>query len=244
MPSQSTLFVFSDLDDTLFQTERKCPSQGIHRPAAVDRQGQTLSYFTAEQGVLLTLIEQGTVIPVTGRNTAALERVHMSFNSYRITSHGALITGADGNPDEEWLIMLQAQQAIWAERMEYALKVIARTIERNEWALRCRIIEDQGWPVYVSVKGDERDLASLRTTALALWCENGARIHSNGQNMALLPAFADKERAVRFLMRRIRDTGIEPLFLGLGDSVTDMPFLRLCHYAITPRGSQIHASWT
>lgn len=244
MSFSQVLYIFSDLDDSLFQTERKCPPQAALRAAAMDRHGQTLSYFTAEQGILLALLEQGTVIPVTGRNTAALDRVHLSFGSYRVTSHGALVAGPDGRPDSAWLALYETQRAVWMERMEYVLIEINQVIERHDLALRCRIIEDQGWPVYVSIKGDESALERLLPTARTLWRGAEARIHRNGQNMALLPPFADKEKAVAFLMRRIRDTVLNPLFLGLGDSITDLPFLRLCHYAITPRGSQIQTLWT
>jgi hypothetical protein len=40
-------------------------------------------------------------------------------------------------------------------------------------------------------------------------------------------------------MERLGAGSSQPLFIGLGDSATDLPFLRLCHYALTPRGSQI-----
>ncbi|NJN47835.1 MAG: hypothetical protein HC808_16685 [Candidatus Competibacteraceae bacterium] len=237
------VYIFTDLDDSLFQTERKCPEQANLIAAAMDRYGQTLSYFTAAQQLLLTLFEQGTVIPVTGRNTTALERVHLRFTSYCITSHGALVLNPEGQPDTDWLSACQARYGDWAERMEAASRQIQQWIERSGLALRCRVIEDHDLPVYVSIKGDESDLERVAAYAEEIWQGEDVQVHRNGQNMALLPPFASKERAVAFLMRRFTEKATEPLFLGLGDSITDLPFLRLCHYAITPRNSQIQESW-
>jgi hypothetical protein len=241
--SQQAVYIFTDLDDSLFQTGRKCPEQTSLFAAAMDRYGQILSYFTGAQKLLLTLLEQGTVIPVTGRNTAALERVHLRFTSYRVISHGALILAPEGQPDAAWLTACQSRHGDWAERMETASRQINQCIERSGLALRCRVIEDHRRPVYVSIKGDEPDLERLAAYADEIWHEEDAQVHRNGQNMALLPPFASKEKAVEFLMRRFGETNAEPLFLGLGDSLTDLPFLRLCHYAITPRDSQIQESW-
>jgi len=239
-----TVYIFTDLDDSLFQTERKCPEKASLFAAAVDRHGQTLSYFTAAQQLLLDLFEQGTVIPVTGRNTTALKRVHLRFNSYRITSHGALILTPEGHPDTAWLGACQAHYSGWAEHLTAASQQIKQWIECSGLALRCRVIEDHNLPVYVSIKGDESDLEQVAAYAGEIWRGKDVQVHRNGQNMALLPPFASKEKAVEFLMRRFIATEAEPLFLGLGDSITDLPFLRLCHYAITPRGSQIQESWS
>ncbi|MEE4375912.1 MAG: hypothetical protein V2J55_00140 [Candidatus Competibacteraceae bacterium] len=240
---QQAVYIFTDLDDSLFQTGRKCPEQTSLFAAAMDRHGQTLSYFTGAQKLLLTLFEQGTVIPVTGRNTTALERVHLRFTNYCVTSHGALILTPEGQPDTAWLIACQARYGDWAERMETASQQINQWIERSRLVLRCRVIEDHDLPVYVSIKGDESDLEQVACYASEIWQGEDVQVHRNGQNMALLPPFASKENAVEFLMRRFTETDAEPLFLGLGDSITDLPFLRLCHYAITPRDSQIQESW-
>jgi phosphoserine phosphatase len=41
-------------------------------------------------------------------------------------------------------------------------------------------------------------------------------------------------------MERLREQYPQALFIGIGDSHTDLPFLRLCHYAMLPRVGQIH----
>ena len=235
------IFVFADLDDSLFQTLRKCPQGTDLTTAAVDRQGAPLSYTTPQQRALLTLLERAVIIPVTGRNTAALERVHMAFSSYRITSHGALVMTADGYADASWLARIEAPHRQWIAHMEAASAWVERARIVAGLALRCRIIEDQGMPVYVSIKGEEAALERLSATIHEAWGEEEARVHRNGENMALLPPFARKEEAVAFLMQRLWETEDQPLFIGLGDSATDLPFMRLCHYAMAPQQSQIRA---
>jgi hydroxymethylpyrimidine pyrophosphatase-like HAD family hydrolase len=241
---EDSVFVFTDLDDTLFQTRHKCPEVGALFEAAVDRQGRSLGYFTPQQKALVRLLEQGTVIPVTGRNAIALERVHLEFSSYRITSHGALILGENGLLDEAWWRLIRAQHEQWIEPMATTLAHLSRIIAREGLAIRCRLIEDQGIPVYVSIKGEEVALGKIAEAVRGIWSAHGTRVHRNGQNMALLPPFAHKEQAVGFLMERLKRHKGEPLFIGIGDSMTDLPFLRLCHYALIPQRSQIQeAVW-
>jgi hydroxymethylpyrimidine pyrophosphatase-like HAD family hydrolase len=239
------MFIFTDLDDSLFQTRSKCPEQDVLIDAAMDRHGKSLSYFSEAQRRLLDLLQQATLIPVTGRNTSALQRVHLSFTSYRITSHGAMVCNAAGEPVEEWLALNQAAYQTWRETMDMAMRWVERRIARDGLALRCRLLEDQGVPVYVSIKGDEAVLAQLATNIEKVWPKSPGQVHHNGHNMALLPPYANKERAVKYLMQQLRKTHANPLFIGLGDSLTDLPFMRLCHFAITPQASQIQqATWT
>ena len=230
-------YIFTDLDDSLLQTLRKCPLGSELLQAAVDRGGKPLSYFTSEQQALIALLEQGIIIPVTGRNSEALDRVHLSFPSYRITSHGALLLGPDGYPDTAWMTTIGNECQRWLDIMRAA----SRWLEENtaDMALRTRIIEDHGMPVYVSIKGEEAALDEIADRIHEIWREEDAQIHRNGENMALLPAFARKELAVAFLMQRLRKEIKNPLFIGLGDSISDLPFMRLCHFAMVPQNSQI-----
>lgn len=240
MPSDQPIFIFTDLDDCLFQTRRKCPDDVALTTAAVDRQGAALSYCTPQQQALLALLGNGTLIPVTGRNTAAVKRVQIPFASFRITSHGALVFGANGQLDPDWLALRRDEFAFWGERMQ-AVTAQVQALLTDTTAVRCRIIDDHDWPVYVSIKGAEQALDALSAAVQELWSDPQAHIHRNGENMALLPPYARKEQAVAFLMERLRKEHSNPLFIGLGDSVTDVPFLALCHYAMTPRTCQIRS---
>lgn len=240
MPTAQPIYIFTDLDDCLFQTRRKCPDDTDLTTAALDRQGAALSYCTPQQQALLAWFSHGTLIPVTGRNTAAVERVQIPFTSFRITSHGALVFGADGRIDPDWLARRQDEFIDWGERMQ-AVCARVQSLIAGSSAVRCRIIDDHDWPVYVSIKGEETALDDLTAAVADLWTDPDAQIHRNGENMALLPPYARKERAVAFLMERLQQQHPAPLFIGLGDSVTDVPFLALCHYAMTPRTCQIRS---
>jgi len=241
MTIPAPIYIFTDLDDSLFQTRAKCPPDSALFTAALDRDGDSLSYSTAEQRALIALLGQGALIPVTGRNAAALARVQIDFPSYRVVSHGALVLDADDRPDPAWLAAIEAQLGAWHERMNHVCEWLRRRIDDDNFDARCRVIEDRNLPVYVSVKGDENAIQRLAREIQPHWREDGARVHHNGHNMALLPPFADKAQAVQFVMARLCEDGARPLFIGVGDSATDLPFLRLCHYALIPQHSQIQA---
>jgi len=231
------LYIFTDLDDTLFQTRAKCPTHENLRTMALDRQGQPLSFASTAQQTLLAWLEQGVMIPVTGRNTAALERVNIAFQSFKITSHGAMVVGPDGCPDKQWLTHLQQHHGWehWQQRLQTALMHVDTLRQQQGLALRCRIIEDQGLACYLSVKGEAQALDEI--AAQQLW--DPTLVHRNGENMALLPGYASKANAVAFVLEQLSATDTPVLTLALGDSLTDIPFMQHCDYAIVPRRSQI-----
>jgi len=63
-------------------------------------------------------------------------------------------------------------------------------------------------------------------------------LHCNGNNLALTVRGAQKHDAVRRVTAELEQEG--PLVtIGAGDSLTDLPFMRICDFALTPRDSQI-----
>jgi hydroxymethylpyrimidine pyrophosphatase-like HAD family hydrolase len=234
------LAIFSDLDDTLFQTEAKCPSTQ-RSVAALDRQGQALSFHAPAQQALLHLLHPAATqfIPVTGRNSAALARViSPQFTGAAITSHGAQVLTPAREPDALWAAQIAPALTVWSSHLA-AFTLAAQQLAAQISGGRARLIDDADVPVYVSCKGEPGYLDAVDAALSADWRALGGRLHRNGHNLALLPPYADKAAAVEFLMQRMMQEG-DWLFLGLGDSVTDLPFLRLCDFALTPRTSQIH----
>lgn len=233
-----SVYIFTDLDDTLFQTRGKCGAGELY-DAAYDKDGGVLSYHTEEQRALLGLFRDATLIPVTGRNLDALNRVRsLEFPWMRVTSHGALVLDDKERLLPSWERVLEAEMPVWKARFEEAVDYARVLIERGGLSLRAKVIHDRDIPAYVSIKGDSDEVAQIAETFRSFWREGV--IHRNGHNMALLPSFACKARAVGHIMGIIREQALSPpLFVGVGDSLTDVPFLKLCHFAVTPQGCQI-----
>ena len=63
--------IFVDLDDTLFQTNRKSPPTPLHKIATLDQFGEPLSYMLPKQQIFVNwLLASADVIPVTARSVA------------------------------------------------------------------------------------------------------------------------------------------------------------------------------
>lgn len=244
------VIAFSDLDDTLFQTAEKtrrwCGESDPH-PAALDRAGAPLSFHAPAQRALLSLLSGAILIPVTGRNDAALARVTSPrFASYTITGHGAMVRGPGNRSLADWEARIAPQAAHAAPVLAELADALAPHLCQGA---RARVIHDGGIPAYLSIKTEQPYLLptdhELRRLCHGLGADTWA-LHRNGRNLALLPPYASKRDAVAFVMERLRTEAapVEPLFLGLGDSHTDAPFLRLCDFAITPKHAQLlEAPW-
>lgn len=242
--------LFVDLDDTLFQSLKKCPgteqdSSGWLTPRAYLRDGNPISYSTPQQDRLWDWLSSiGRVIPVTARNYDAFNRVDLPFSDYAILNHGAVILNPDNSVNCEWhdIVMEGVNEAhgFFAD--------IWDTIERlskEDPGLRPRLISDFNVTWYAVIKHEAADVGALLRLRNAidehLAIASGTMYcHFNGNNLAIIPSAIRKELAVNFLLGKLKQN-LQGFTIGMGDSLTDLPFMILCDYSIIPSNSQAGA---
>jgi hydroxymethylpyrimidine pyrophosphatase-like HAD family hydrolase len=229
---------FSDIDDTLIQRKKN-----YRLPVTNDANVPTVStsYSTAVQKSLINLCNEQIFIPVTGRNKAAIDRLSIAMTSFKVIDHGAIILNENDEVDPLWQQMLVKESGSWQGVLEDYSARILKFIDEKGLELRCKLISDFGFACYVSIKGRYDELLKLSAitdqfSALA----NNARVHINDSNMALLPPFACKKRAVEFLQQYFIAQAKDTLFVGMGDSNSDLAFMQTCHFQMIPQHSQIN----
>jgi hypothetical protein len=233
-----------DLDDTLFQTLRKCPPdvpEGALTPLGFARDGSPLSYATPRQmSFIAWLSETALLVPVTARSRDALERVRIGFDA-AICAHGGMVLARDGRPEPEWERHIADAAAPHAD----LLAQLAERARDAEPGLSVRILTEDGGPgLYLLLKHPGWDEAALGRGVDALRPHVPAdwTIHRNGNNAAFLPPYLGKRHAVAWLLPRLRALHPDAPVIGIGDSLTDAPFMALCDYAMMPTGSQLSAA--
>jgi hypothetical protein len=231
-----------DLDDTLFQTLGKCPPDvpvEALAPIGYARDGAPLSYATPRQLSFLSWLSDSTLlVPVTARSRDALDRVRIDWTC-AICAHGGLILDANGRADPRW----HERMAAAAEAHAGTLADLSRRVldEGREAALRVRILEEDGVPLYVLAKHPEGDAEALAGVIGQVVTDvpSGWTVHLNGNNAAFLPPFLGKQHAVAFLLPELRSRYPDAPVIGIGDSLTDAPFMALCDFAMMPSRSQL-----
>jgi hydroxymethylpyrimidine pyrophosphatase-like HAD family hydrolase len=243
-------FLFVDLDDTLFQTPKKCREQTDLRPAAYIKDGSVCSYTTAAQRAFLDLARREmTLIPATARNHDALRRVDVTFTSaftsYAILDYGGVILEPGGTPDADWLHRMQAQMALALPGLRHIMQHIDDYQKTIGHTGRARLVEDYATPFYALIKdpdGQADNLARIEQEIVAPWvATEGADyfIHRNGNNLAILPKMLNKAHAVAHLHQRFKAEYGDIISFGMGDSRSDARFMAACDYAIIPNGTQL-----
>jgi hydroxymethylpyrimidine pyrophosphatase-like HAD family hydrolase len=234
------VLVLGDLDDTLFQTRRKCPGGCELFPVAYSRAGEPLSFATARQRRLFEWLTAGAAfVPVTGRNADAVGRVRLSFCGYAITSFGGAILTPDGSCDPGWREHAAARAGEHAFALEGLRGAALARAAGDGVRLRATAVRDQGMPLYLSLKHEAGDAAALASfvAGIAEELPGGWRVHLNGNNAACLPPWLAKEHAVRHFLEHVAPP--DAVTLGFGDSHSDAPFLALCDYALVPSTTQL-----
>jgi len=235
------IVVFLDLDDTLFQTRPKCPPGVALSPGALDHAGQPLSFMTARQERLLELFRGATIIPTTARNLPAFRKVTVPFDSYAILDFGGVVLLPDRSLDTEWDAQIRPRAVEVGPELERVRATMQEYSEVHRLGARIRIIWDYEMPLNVLAKHPAADISALerlRREALLDLDTERFFIHANDNNLSVVPRFLGKEQGVRYICERyLRDEPV--LTVGVGDSLTDGPFLDLCDYAMLPLGCQL-----
>lgn len=226
-----------DLDDSLFQTLEKCP------PPARDltvmsflADGSPSGYATPRQRAFLAHLSQGRLIPVTARSTSVLARVNIS-QAPAICSNGGCVLREDGGADRTW-----HDQLIGRAQGEHPVEEVYRTMTArlDPREFRHWIVSENELPLYIVIKSNKGSAADL--IALAARQEEHLpptwRRHSNGNNLAYMPGWLNKRHAAAYLIEHLRADAPDTPIIGIGDSVSDVGFMDLCDYAVTPTASQ------
>lgn len=241
-------FLFVDLDDTLFQTPKKCADEVALEPAAYLKDGAPCSYTTPRQRAFFDFAQEGmTLIPTTARNADAFGRVRLPFTSYAVLDYGGVVLQPGGALDAGWLELMRADMHLALPGLREAMRAIDAYQVTLGRPARARLIEDFATPFYVVVKDHEaraERLEEIERAVLRPWLADAGReyfIHRNGNNLAVLPLALNKARAVSYLRAELEAEHGPIVTFGMGDSCSDARFMAACDYAIVPSGSQLAA---
>ena len=243
--------VLCDLDDTLFSTRRKCPTDVRSEDltlSAWGSDGAPISYATPAQFRLTKWLENTAVmVPVTARSTEALLRTSIAFD-FAISAHGGVVLMRDTASGErqvspEWHGRMAAALLPCRAMLGDIVESVERDAQQHGVSVRSRIVAEAGLPLYVVVKhgltdGNDPELqrACADTTARL---PPGWTAHVNGNNVAYLPPGLGKAHAAAWLLPQLRALYPDRPAIGIGDSFTDAGFMQLCDFAMAPTGSQL-----
>lgn len=236
------IIVFTDLDETLFS------SSDIGEPATVDRLNKYHSYCSQKKRALFDLFESKNtlVIPVTGRNTESLNRCILKEVlecEYSIVSYGMLVLDRKKQPLQDWVNVLCDNYNLgeWENIINYAFELIKSDLNYTIDKLNVKIIEDHGFVSHISIKLKKEYYDSCILNDISTYLNShdfsNFKLHENDRAFALLPPFCNKAKAVKYLKNKISNDG--DLVFGIGDSTTDIEFMKQADYMIVPRNTQI-----
>ena len=228
-----------DLDDTLFRSRRKTLDDAAE-PVAWGSDGAPVSFMTGRQRAFLEWLSRDAVlVPVTGRNAAALGRVRLSFADHAICSFGGVILRPDGSCEPRWHARIEEHTAQALPLLEALLEGLRPELARLD--IRARKVVDQGLELYLSMKHNAADAGALATLVPVIERQlpQSWRVALNDNNLAVLPGHLGKEQAVAWFLQELAPP--HSFVLGAGDSHSDAPFLAVCDYVLTPTQSQLGA---
>ncbi|MFT6924656.1 MAG: hydroxymethylpyrimidine pyrophosphatase-like HAD family hydrolase [Psychromonas sp.] len=246
MTQSSRVFVFTDLDDSLFSSKRKHTKTADSQVASINKSGQIESYATLQQQKLVQMFTmlKASFIAVTGRRTSSYAHCiidQVSNSEYAIVSHGALILDDNAALLPCWIKYLNNNYDMkhWQEKLTQTHCQLIDYFSAIKCEARVRLIVDHDICTYICIKIPTHNLQESLLTKINLYLQQlDFSIHGNEGNFAVLPPYASKELAVNYLVKKLNMSDKDVIF-GIGDSLSDLPFMRNLDFAIFPKSSQI-----
>lgn len=246
-------YALMDLDDTLFQTQRKIDAWSLPTAepenlvcATVNKQGEPLSFMSQRQATFFNwLLASTELIVVTARDRSEIKRVKLPFDSWQVLTHGAVILTPEGEPLDAWQQYIHEQLLPLQKQINQLAELILEHSGQDNLVFTLhtdRFINDE-LTIYLAIKHAQKDHQVLADLAekLPLFIPDFDQhfyVHVNANNLAILPLAIHKRHAVQFLLDNHLE-GQRPSF-GFGDSLADLPFLQLLDWYGMPNHGQLH----
>ena len=252
-------YALMDLDDTLFQTQRKIDAWDLPTSepenlvcATVNKQGKPLSFMSQRQAAFFNWLLLSTeLIVVTARDRSEIKRVKLPFDSWQVLTHGAIILDRDGALQTHWQQHMHSQLAPLQDKLQQLSQLFANHSRNDNSQLVFTPHIDsfndgavnEELTIYLAIKHGQKDHQALVELAKKLPTlirdfEQDFYVHVNANNLAILPHAVHKHHAVQFLLDQHLDNQ-RPSF-GFGDSLADLPFLQLLDWYGMPNHGQLH----
>lgn len=252
-------YALMDLDDTLFQTQRKIDAWDLPTSnpeelicATVNKQGEPLSFMTQRQASFFNwLLASTELIVVTARDRSEIKRVKLPFSSWQVLTHGAIILNQDGKLQAQWQQHMYSGLKPLQDKLNQLSQLFSKHSSNDNSHLKFTPHTDsfdngadnEELTIYLAVKHAKKDHQALIELAAQLPIlirdfDKYFYLHVNANNLAILPHVVHKSHAVQFLLNQHLD-GTRPSF-GFGDSLADLPFLQLLDWYGMPNHGQLH----
>ncbi|MGE6474531.1 HAD hydrolase family protein [Psychrobacter sp. NPDC078631] len=255
-------YALMDLDDTLFQTQRKIDAWDLPTTepeslvcATVNKQDEPLSFMSQRQATFFNwLLASTELIVVTARDRSEIKRVKLPFDSWQVLTHGAIILTSDGALLSSWQQHMYSKLAPLQDKLNKLSELFAShsQSEQSHLVFTPHIDSfnngsvDKELTIYLAIKHAQKDhqalvdLAEKLPTLIRDFNQN-FYVHVNANNLAILPHAVHKRHAVQFLLEHHLDHQ-RPSF-GFGDSLADLPFLQLLDWYGMPNHGQLHEQY-
>ncbi|WP_394751945.1 hydrolase [Crenothrix sp.] len=239
-------YIFLDLDDTLFQTLRKCAPDDHPRLQlrATLPDGTPNSFATHKQQWLWQwLAKDFKMVAVTARDFHAFGRVELPFQEEVVLNHGAVILDKHRNIDAVWMVKMVSALPPYHEKLLEVWQII-ESYCASDTDFKLRLVNDFDIIWYGVIKHKSGMEAALLPIIQCIethahFADGSLYWHLNGNNLAILPKIINKQDAVDYLIQIYKQHDPELITFAAGDSKSDAAFMALCDYALIPTNTQL-----
>jgi hypothetical protein len=243
------IFLFADLDETFIQREDRTDFSKEPIVAEYSSDGRALSYIYRERKEFIDrLLSSGYIefIPTTSRNLQSYSQTifsqHYNFQHVILNSSGVIL--------ENRHIDLNWQNSIRNYFFKLPLKIsqLLQQIERefyenfhNKYIPLFRNIDDQ----YILVQNSDFATSDKVTKEIGKFIsdfifKNGLHksfyIHKEGAEFHIFPEFLNKSLGVKYLIDKYKPS----LVIGAGDNISDIDFMNLAQFTLSPVNSTLN----
>ena len=229
---------FLDLDGTIIYSKRIKSEKMVTVGAHSINEEPNGWYGPNQKQLMEWLMSSGDVVITTGRSLSGTQRALLPFSGWKICCFGGLILSPNGEVHAPWVQHIDEYAKGQQDWIQTEMAAIQEFITQHKIDVRTRIVPITKQTDYYVIKHNQKDLARFDKLVdfVSSRVPSGWFIHCNANNISVLPPQVRKSNAVCWIQENIFPNR---LYVGIGDSLSDLDYFKECHFSMVPKISQI-----